>query len=117
MFVAKCQTGTLSLVCGDATSRCLLRNYCVLLFVLKTHMSISIKKKTTSVYPQRYHLLAHLLSLHGKPCGKRARLEQSGRPTLELFCPCTLHFLEAQELTRFGLFATFSVDAFNAHLD
>ena len=30
MFVAKCQTGTMSLVCGDTTSGCLLRNYCIL---------------------------------------------------------------------------------------
>ena len=39
-FVAKCQTGTLSLVCGDTTSGCLLRNYCILRFVRRIHMSI-----------------------------------------------------------------------------
>ena len=40
MFAAKCQTGTLSLVCGDTTSRCLLGNYWLLCFVLRIHISI-----------------------------------------------------------------------------
>ena len=39
-FVAKCQTGTLSLVCGDTTSGCLLRNYCISCYVCRKHMSI-----------------------------------------------------------------------------
>ena len=34
MFVAKCQTGTLSLVCGDTTSGCLLRNYCISCYLI-----------------------------------------------------------------------------------
>ena len=40
MFVAKCQTGTLSLVCGDTILWCLLRNYCISCYVCRKHMSI-----------------------------------------------------------------------------
>ena len=41
MFVAKCQTGTQSLVCGDTSSGSPLQNCCVFLFVLRIQMSIS----------------------------------------------------------------------------
>ena len=40
MFLAKCQTGTQTLVCGDTILGCLLRNYCISCYVRRIHMSI-----------------------------------------------------------------------------
>ena len=51
MFVAKCQTGTLSLVCGDTTSGCLLRNYCISCYVVDLEEFVVRRKKIFASLP------------------------------------------------------------------